>query len=49
MSNRGLQKVWKFAVLTLVTCTTGDTHTAGYKMLDGIKGPSSVDDRGRNP
>lgn len=42
-------RMWKFAVLTLVTCAISDTHTARYNMSDGMKGPSSVDDRGLNP
>lgn len=42
-------RMWKFAVLTLVTCAISDTHIARYNMSDGMKGPSSVDDRGLNP
>lgn len=48
MSYRGLQDV------EICRPDTGhlrhsDTHTARYNMSDGMKGPSSVDDRGLNP
>lgn len=28
-------RMWKFAVLTLVTCAISDTHTARYNMWMG--------------